>query len=169
MSGRAKLEQQLRRAVREKAIVPHYQPLIDLETGDVRGFEVLAGGSPLRTIHPAGRVYPDRRRHRHHHRVVGELLRRACTDALNWPAHLKIAFNIAPSMMGDRLLAHRILTILSDTGLAPRQLEIEVTESALVRDLDTATAVINSLRKEGVTFALDDFGTGYSSLSQLSI
>lgn len=169
MSGRAKLEQQLRRAVREKAIVPHYQPLIDLETGNVRGFEVLARWEPA----PGQFIPPDE-----FIQIADDigiiielsenLLRRACTDALNWPAHLKIAFNVAPSMMGDRLLAHRILAILADTGLAPRQLEIEVTESALVRDLDTATAVINSLRKEGVTFALDDFGTGYSSLSQLS-
>jgi EAL domain-containing protein (putative c-di-GMP-specific phosphodiesterase class I) len=95
------------------------------------------------------------------------LLRCAVTDARAWPAHITLSFNISPTQLKDRTLGLRILAILGEGGLSPRRLEIEVTESAIVRDLEAARDVLSSLRDAGVRIALDDFGTGYSSLYHL--
>ena len=78
-----------------------------------------------------------------------------------------LSFNISPAQLKENTLGLRILSILGESGLSPRRLEIEITESALVRDLESAKAVLSSLREAGVRIALDDFGTGYSSLYHL--
>jgi EAL domain-containing protein (putative c-di-GMP-specific phosphodiesterase class I) len=101
-------------------------------------------------------------------RVLSDhLLRRACRDALSWPEHVMLSFNISPAQLQERSLGLRILAILGETGLSPHRLEIEITESAIVRDLEAAKAVLSSLHDAGVRIALDDFGTGYSSLYHL--
>lgn len=169
LAQRAEVEGQLRQAIRDKSIVPYYQPLIDLNTGELRGFEALARWqtskdsfvSPEDFIPMAediGLIVE----------LSEQLLRRACRDAASWPADISLAFNISPTMMVDRLLGMRIVKVLGETGFNPRRLEIEITETALVRDIDLAAKVIGDLRLAGIKVALDDFGTGYSSLSQLS-
>jgi len=96
-----------------------------------------------------------------------QLLRAACRDAVAWPAPLTLAFNISPLQLRDPTLGLRILAILGETGLDPRRLEIEVTESALVENIEVARQIVDHLRQAGVRIALDDFGTGYATLSQL--
>jgi diguanylate cyclase (GGDEF)-like protein len=166
---RTKTEMALRNAISADEIVPHYQPLIDLSTGKVRGFEALArwtkadGTSvpPLLFIplaEEAGLIT-----------VLSEkLLNRACRDASSWPAEMTLSFNISPMQMTDALLGARIVQTLAATGLAPNRLEVEITESAMVQDVRAAAGVVSSLHAAGIKVALDDFGTGYSSLSQLS-
>jgi EAL domain-containing protein (putative c-di-GMP-specific phosphodiesterase class I) len=78
-----------------------------------------------------------------------------------------LSFNISPIQLKDSTLGLRLLRILADTGLPPQRLEIEITESALVRDLQSAQSLLGSIRDAGVKIALDDFGTGYSSLYHL--
>ena len=95
------------------------------------------------------------------------LLRQATQDAKSWPAHLRLALNISPVQFKDRHLAARLLAILTETGFPPGRLEIEITESALTSDIDSARSTLKSLQNVGVSIALDDFGTGYSSLSHL--
>ena len=95
------------------------------------------------------------------------LLRQACTDAKAWPSHMVLSLNIAPSQLKDRRLPERVLGILTETGFAPGRLEIELTENALLDDLEAARVVLGSLRNIGVRIVLDDFGTGYSSLNHL--
>jgi EAL domain-containing protein (putative c-di-GMP-specific phosphodiesterase class I) len=95
------------------------------------------------------------------------LLRRACLDAKSWPGHLRLAVNIAPQQLQDRWLPERILAILTETGFRPERLEVEVTETALVNDIESARTALESLRNLGIRIALDDFGTGYSSLYHL--
>jgi EAL domain-containing protein (putative c-di-GMP-specific phosphodiesterase class I) len=95
------------------------------------------------------------------------LLRQACKDALGWPPHVRLCFNISPRQLKDRTLAAQILAILAEQRFPPARLEIELTESAVVQDLETAQAVVGGLREAGVHVALDDFGTGYSSLYHL--
>jgi EAL domain-containing protein (putative c-di-GMP-specific phosphodiesterase class I) len=95
------------------------------------------------------------------------LLRTACRDAARWPEDLTLAFNISPLQLRDRTLGLRILAILGATGFNPRRLELEITESALVRDAEIAEELIDELRAAGIRIALDDFGTGYATMSQL--
>lgn len=162
------IETELTAAIGTDALVPWYQPIVDLHTREVVEFEALA-----RWIHPTlGEITPDR------FIPIAEssglirdlsdwLLRCAARDASTWPSHIILSFNISPAQLKDRTLGMRVLAILGETGLSPRRLEIEVTESAIVRDLDAAQEVLSSLRDAGVRIALDDFGTGYSSLYHL--
>ena len=162
------IERELRTAISNGDVQPYYQPLIDLRTKQVIGFEALA-----RWTHPMlGNVPPDR------FIPVAEscglmnqlsdcLLRQAAHTAARWPDDLTLSFNISPSQLKDRTLGLRILSILGEAGLSPRRLEIELTESALVRDLEGAQLVLGALHDAGVRLALDDFGTGYSSLYHL--
>jgi EAL domain-containing protein (putative c-di-GMP-specific phosphodiesterase class I) len=100
--------------------------------------------------------------------VLGDqLLRHACIDAGTWPDTFTLAFNISPVQLRDPTLGLRILSILGQTAFNPRQLEIEITETALVENIGVAQTVIDHLRHAGVRIALDDFGTGYATLSQL--
>lgn len=169
MAERVEVETKLRKAIRQHEICPHYQPIISMESGAVLGFEALArwtlkDGTSIPPIsfievaEEAGLITE----------LSEQLLRRACLDATSWPNDTYLAFNLSPTQLKDRLLGLRIIKILSDTGLPARRLEIEMTESAVVRDLDSAMTVINELRTAGVRIALDDFGTGFSSLSQLA-
>ena len=165
---RMRIERGLRNALAAKAIVPHYQPLVSIAENRVIGFEALARWesaelgviSPLVFIPIAEECG-----------LIGELgdqlLRRACVDAATWPAGVKLAFNISPLQLRNASLGLRILTILGDTGLDPHRLEIEITESALVDNLEIAQRVIDQLRQAGIRIALDDFGTGYATLRQL--
>ena len=166
---RSELERQLRHAVRVDAIIPHYQPIIDLQSGRINGFEALARWElaqgnfvpPLQFIELAEQTG-----------LIGQLtenlFRRACSDALHWPQDVILSFNLSPTQLHDGAVGLRILKILSDVGMSPKRLEIEVTESALVQDLEGAKLILDNLRAAGIRIALDDFGTGYSSLGQLS-
>ena len=165
---RESLERDLAAAIEADAISPWYQPIVDLKTQQVIAFEALA-----RWTHPTlGDIPPDR------FIPIAEdcgliqplsdyLLRRACKDALAWPDHVMLSFNISPAQLKEKTLGLRILSILGESGLPARRLEIEITESAIVRDLEAAKVVLSSLREAGVRVALDDFGTGYSSLYHL--
>lgn len=162
------IERGLRAAISDGLVLPYYQPLIDLRTKQVVGFEALA-----RWTHPTlGDVPPDRFIPiAESCGLLGELtdhlLRQAARAACQWPEEVTLSFNISPSQLKDRTLGLRILSILGEAGLSPRRLEIEITESALVRDLEGAQQVLGALRDAGVRIALDDFGTGYSSLYHL--
>jgi diguanylate cyclase (GGDEF)-like protein len=168
LRARARLETELRTAIETGAIEPYYQPVVSLPGRDIVGVEVLA-----RWRHPTwGLVGPAE------FIPVAEetgmiadlsysLIRRACLDARSWPSHLILAVNIAPHQFQDAWLSQRILAILTETGFPPQRLEVEITESALIQDLEATRATLLSLRELGVRIALDDFGTGYSSLYHL--
>jgi predicted signal transduction protein with EAL and GGDEF domain len=164
------IERELRAAISigKGTLLPHYQPLIDLRTKQVVGFEALA-----RWTHPAlGNVPPDRfipvaESCGLINELTDHLLRQAAQAACQWPQDVTLSFNISPLQLKDPTLALRILSILGESGLSPRRLEIEITESALVQDLVGAQQVLGALRDAGVRIALDDFGTGYSSLYHL--
>jgi diguanylate cyclase (GGDEF)-like protein len=165
---RALIERELRTAIAANQITPYYQPLVALEANRIIGFEALARwkSESLGFIPPdvfiliaeeTGLI----------NELGDQLFRRACTDAKTWPANLVLAFNISPVQLRDPTLGLRLLSILGQTGFSPRQLEIEITETALVESVAVAQTVIDQLRQAGVRIALDDFGTGYATLSQL--
>jgi len=165
---RALIERELRTAITANQIMPHYQPLVALEANRIIGFEALARweSESLGFIPPdvfiliaeeTGLI----------NELGDQLFRRACTDAKTWPANFVLAFNISAVQLRDPTLGLRLLAILGQTGFSPRQLEIEITETALVESVAVAQTVIDQLRQAGVRIALDDFGTGYATLSQL--
>jgi EAL domain-containing protein (putative c-di-GMP-specific phosphodiesterase class I) len=99
---------------------------------------------------------------------IGEwVLREACREASTWKKALTVAVNVSAVQIHNANFAHAVHEILFETGLAPSRLELEVTETALVRDLNRALATLRRIKMLGVRIAMDDFGTGYSSLSNL--
>ncbi|MGH1570989.1 putative bifunctional diguanylate cyclase/phosphodiesterase [Methylobacterium sp. P31] len=168
LRSRALLEVELRAAIETGAIEPFYQPVVSLPGKEIIGVEVLARWRhPTRgLIAPAGFITVAEETGMIADLSYG-LIRRACLDARDWPAHLTVAVNVAPQQFQDAWLAERILAILTETGFPPGRLEVEITESALIQDLEATRVTLTSLQRLGVRVALDDFGTGYSSLYHL--
>ena len=165
---RAQLERELREALVSGSVGVNYQPLVDLEADCIVGFEALARWtSPtLGSIAPSTFIALAEECNLINE-LGDQLLRTACQEATRWPSDLTLSFNISPLQLRDRALGLRILAILAETRLPPHRLELEVTESALVSEAETAQKVIGDLRAVGVRIALDDFGTGYATMSQL--
>jgi len=165
---RRAMARELRNAVAAEELVLHYQPLARAEDGEVCGFEALVRWNhPSRGMVPpldfipiaeeSGLILP-----------VGEwVLRRACADAARWDKPLRIAVNLSPVQLHQANLPNLVHEILLETGLAPRRLELEITESALFKDYQRALDNLRRLKALGVRIAMDDFGTGFSSLSTL--
>jgi diguanylate cyclase (GGDEF)-like protein len=167
--ARALMETELRMAIASDALVPYFQPIVNMSKGTIRGFEILS-----RWPHPTrGLLRPDAFIPlAEGSGLIGDLtiavLRTACRKACELPNDLMLAVNIAPQQILDASLPQKIMAVLNETGFPPERLEVEITENALVSDLSAAKHVISSLKSLGIRVALDDFGTGYSSLCYLS-
>jgi EAL domain-containing protein (putative c-di-GMP-specific phosphodiesterase class I) len=99
---------------------------------------------------------------------IGEwVLREACAKATNWPEHITVAINLSPAQFKNKNLVATVVSALSASGLSPRRLALEITESVLLQDSETTLGMLYALRDLGVSISMDDFGTGYSSLSYL--
>jgi diguanylate cyclase (GGDEF)-like protein len=167
-SQRSSMEQALRHAVRNGDIVPYFQPLMDLASGRLIGFEALARWNRGNGVMTPPDVFISLAEQTGLITELSDsLLHQACRIATTWPSDLILSFNLSPTQMADKLLGLRIVRALDAAGLPPTRLEIEITESAVVREFETAAQIISDLRSAGVQVALDDFGTGFSSLSQL--
>jgi diguanylate cyclase (GGDEF)-like protein len=165
---RIQIERELRSAIASHGIVPYYQPLVRLEDSRIIGFEALARWKSeiLGTVPPE--IFIPLAEEMGLIGVLGDqLFRQACTDAHEWPSHLILAFNVSAIQLREAAFSSRILAILQRTGFEPHRLEVEITESVLVENIDVARVVIDNLRRAGVRIALDDFGTGYATLTQL--
>ena len=162
------LEYDLRQAISRNELWIAYQPLKDIREDKVIGFEALA-----RWNHPTrGEVSPSDfipiAEDTGSILAIGEwVLREACREAASWTRPLTVAVNVSTVQIHNAGFAHTVHEILFETGLAPSLLELEVTETALVRDLSRALATLRRIKMLGVRIAMDDFGTGYSSLSNL--
>jgi diguanylate cyclase (GGDEF)-like protein len=168
LHARNSIEAGLRAGIPRGEIVPYYEQQIDLESGDLVGFEVLA-----RWEHPTeGVILPDRFIPvAEEAGLIGELslsvMRRAFEEAKHWDAALTLSVNISPAQLKDPWLAQKIVKLLVETGFPANRLEIEITESSLFENLGLAQSIVGSLKNQGIRLALDDFGTGYSSLAHL--
>ena len=162
------IEQGIRFGLEHGQFVPYFEPQVDLATGEIIGFEVLA-----RWNHPlSGIIGPDvfipvaeeiGVIGRLSEQIIGEALAQSAT----WDPSIKISVNISPSQFTDGWLAQRIVRMLTETSFPAERLVVEVTESSLFADMDQARSIVTSLKNQGVRLALDDFGTGFSSLSHL--
>ena len=166
--SRALLENDLRQAISEDAIEPYYQPLVDLETGAPVGVEMLARWPhPIRGMVPPDIFIPLVEELGLIGALTQRLLLRACREVAGWSSEITLACNLSPLQLRDPGLPQAIRDVLAATGLPASRLELEITESALVGDLDLARGSLAQLKSLGVRLALDDFGTGYSSLRHL--
>jgi diguanylate cyclase (GGDEF)-like protein len=168
MQTRRVMEQDLRKALPAGEFELHYQPVVNLASKEISGFEAL-----IRWNHPAkgmispadfiplaeeiGFIVP-----------LGEwVVRQACATAARWPENLHVAVNISAIQFRSPGLMQVIVGALAASGLAPTRLEIEITESVLLHNKEATLAVLHQLRALGIRIAMDDFGTGYSSLTYL--
>jgi diguanylate cyclase (GGDEF)-like protein len=169
---RAQLEQELQQALEREEFELHYQPKVDIMTSRVVGLEAL-----LRWRHPRLGLVPSAQFLQQAAdsgmlAPIGRwVVRAACAQAQAWQqstvmANLPIAINIALPQIDAELPAH-VLGLLSEHGLPPRLLQLEITESLLMRDLERASAMLREMSEGGITISIDDFGSGYSSLSVL--
>ena len=170
---RQSIEESLRRALEQREFALHYQPKINLKTGAITGAEALIRWtSPTRgPVSPAqfipvaedcGLILP----------IGNWALREACQQARAWadaglPA-TTMAVNVSAVEFRDETFLQGVFAILSETGMDPRSLELELTESVLMTRAESTASILQALREKGVKVAVDDFGTGYSSLSYLT-
>ncbi|ABC63547.1 putative bifunctional diguanylate cyclase/phosphodiesterase [Erythrobacter litoralis] len=166
---RREIEEDLRDALSmDQGLEMHYQPLVDAKTHRVKCFEAL-----IRWNHPErGWISPgDFIPVAEDTNQIGDLgewvLRRVCTDASSWPGDISVAVNVSAVQFGDPNLPQIVCKALKDSGLDPRRLELELTESVFIGDPNATHDMFVALKKLGVALALDDFGTGYSSLGYL--
>ena len=163
-------ERELREAIAQEQFELHYQPVVDIKTRELVGVESL-----VRWRHPMkGLIPPD-------HFIplaestglivpLGEwILQKACAEAANWPAHVKVAVNISAIQFKKGNLFEIILATLVKTGLQPERLELEITETSLLENQEAHLTTIRQLKNLGLSIALDDFGTGFSSINYLTI
>lgn len=169
---RLNLESKLRRALQNDEFELHYQPQVNLYTGDIVGMEALirwrspeqglvAPGEFIQLLESTGLIVP-----------VGEyVLREACQQQLQWLQqgfnYFKMAVNISARQFDDPDFTSRVADLLEETGLDSKHLEVEVTESAVMHDTKASILRLEELRALGLSIAIDDFGTGYSSLAYL--
>ncbi|MBB4796363.1 diguanylate cyclase (GGDEF)-like protein [Brevundimonas bullata] len=166
--ARRRVTQALREALDNEQFELHYQVQASVETGKATGYEVLLRWKDEtgRNIPPSdfipvaeetGLILP-----------IGEwVLRQACKQAAAWTEPHRIAVNLSPVQLGHVDLPRLVHQVLLETGLAASRLELEITETAMISDMERTTHVLRQLKALGVTIAMDDFGTGYSSLSTL--
>ena len=166
---RADIEADLRLAISTGQVVPHFQPLVDLKTCRVVGFEALARWEhPKRGFVPPASFVPIAEECGLIDQLGASILTQACQHAAQWAPEIMLSVNISPLQLADRGLADKILKILKVADFPTRRLEIEITENALVSDVDGARKILSQLKADGVSVSLDDFGAGYSSLRHLS-
>jgi len=169
---RQSIEESLRRAVERREFILHYQPKINLASGAITGMEALLRWQhPVRGLVPPGQFIPVAEDCGLILSIGAWVLQEACTQAKTWadaglPA-AKMAVNISSAEFQDIGFAKRMFEIIEGSGLPAAALEVELTESVLMKRSEHAIAILGALHERGVTLAIDDFGTGYSSLSYL--
>jgi predicted signal transduction protein with EAL and GGDEF domain len=168
LRDRRQMEHDLRQAISREELSLVYQPQADLQSNKIFGFEALlrwkhaTRGSILPAVfipiaEECGAILK-----------IGEwVLRTACAEAATWKNALAVSVNVSAVQLHSGNLPELVEEVLTETGLDPCRLELEITESSLIKDIGRALAVLRKLKNLGVQIAMDDFGTGYSSLSNL--
>ncbi len=165
---RQRLKTELKAAVEAETLTLVYQPLVDLKTRRVVACEALARWThPTLGSIPPGLFIPIAEETGLISEITRWVLKTATAECRNWPEHMSVSVNVSARDFRNADVEAMVLDALKSSGLAPRRLELEVTETALIEEKDAATTILSALGKRGMGIALDDFGTGYSSLSYL--
>jgi predicted signal transduction protein with EAL and GGDEF domain len=168
LRARRLLDEDLRRALARREMEVVYQPVFGGEPLVVVGYEaLLRWHHPVRGLVPPAEFIPLAESSGEIGALGQWVLETACREAVRWDAPYRVSVNLSPAQFAERDLPGRVARVLSQSGLPPQRLEIEVTEGLLIEDTDRALAILLALKAQGVRIALDDFGTGYASLSYL--
>lgn len=165
---RQRLEQGIRRGIERSEFVPFYEQQVDIKSGRLTGFEMLArwespemhGTGPDVFIPVAEEMG-----------LIADLsfmvIGKALDDAMEWDPSLTLSVNVSPFQLRDPWFSQKLLKLMIEHNFPPERLDVEITENALLENVGLVRSMITSLRNQGVKISLDDFGTGYSSLAQL--
>ena len=162
------IEQGIRFGLDHEQFIPYFEPQVDLNSGEIIGFEVLA-----RWDHPlSGLVSPDKfipiaEENGLIGRLSEQVFAAALSEAVTWDRQVTLSVNISPTQLADAWLAQKIVRLLTETKFPAERFVVEITESSLFADLELARSIVTSLKNQGIRLALDDFGTGFSSLAHL--
>jgi EAL domain-containing protein (putative c-di-GMP-specific phosphodiesterase class I) len=168
ITERRRITQRLRQALSGGGLVLHYQPLVALHTGLVRGAETLIRlQHQRRGLIPASHFMPIAEQSEIITDVGGWMLHQACIEASRWPDCLSVAATLSLRHLQSGRLIRQLLEALSHSGLAPERLELELSEAMLIDEHDDTEFALRALQGIGVRLALNNFGTGYASLSAL--
>jgi diguanylate cyclase (GGDEF)-like protein len=168
MQARRRLEVELRKALALGEFEVFYQPLVNLKTNRVGGFEaLLRWRSPGRGLVPPGEFIPLAEEIGLINAIGAWVLKQACTEAAGWPDEIKVAVNLSPVQFKRGTVVLDVIAALGASGLPAHRLELEITETVLLQDTEATLSILNQLRALGARISMDDFGTGYSSLSYL--
>lgn len=168
LQRKARLEADLREAIAGDRLTPCFQPIVDLDSGQVIGFELLSRWrhDELGLLSPSEFIA-----NAEEAGLIDELfwsvLRAAMPKVLAADPACGLSVNVSPMQVRDKSFAERLLRVTQEVGFAPERLWAEVTETSMIQDMENANACLRALRDGGVQIALDDFGTGYSSLAML--
>jgi diguanylate cyclase (GGDEF)-like protein len=173
VAGRLSLENQLRRALERGEFELHYQPKVELASGRLVGAEaLLRWNDPRSGLTAPGRFVPILEETGLIHEVGRWALGRAIEDYLGWRAAglpaVRVAVNLSPRQLRSRAIVHDLLRAIAVDDDAAGGLELELTETLIMEDVELSTDTLSAIRATGVRIAIDDFGTGFSSLSYLS-
>ncbi len=167
--NRRKVAHDLRGAIQNNELFLHYQPQFNTGTGELAGFEALLRWQNAGKVSiPPSDFIPIAEENGMINEIDEWVLRKACQAAADWKLVPRIAVNISAKAICQAGIVGSIRSILMETGLAPSRLELEVTETALIHDLNRALHNLRQIKALGISIAMDDFGTGYSSLSLLN-
>jgi diguanylate cyclase (GGDEF)-like protein len=165
---RGELETGIRQGIPRGEFVPYYERQIDLSSGDIVGFEMLARWNcPERGVVGPDIFIPIAEEIGLISALSESVISQALRDAKTWDPKLTLSVNISPVQLRDPWFAHKLLKLLVEANFPPERLDIEITESCLHENVTVVRTLISSLRNQGIRVSLDDFGTGYSSLAQL--
>ena len=171
---RLQLETDLRFAIERNEFELYYQPIIGLDSASLVGFEALVRWNhPQRGLVPPDEFIPISESTGLIIPMTVQILKSACTQVVEWQASwpqgtpLSVAVNLSGKHFGHPALVEQITTVLSETGIDPAHLKLEITESAVMENAETAILMLKQIKETGVQISIDDFGTGYSSLSYL--
>ena len=165
---RREIEHGIRAGIRAGEFVPYYEQQIDLATGELTGFEMLARWKSPKLGMVSPEIFiPIAEEIGAIADLSESVIAQALEDAKTWDPRLTLSVNISPLQMRDPWFAQKLLKILVEANFPPHRLEIEITESCLHENVTEVRTLVTSLKNQGIRISLDDFGTGYSSLSQL--
>ncbi len=164
----ATLKRDLRLALGRDEFTLHFQPIMDVGRDRIVAYEaLLRWHSPDRGEVSPAQFIPLAEQNGLMTEIDAWVIRTACREAAGWADDVRVSVNLSSSHFHQPDLVQNVAAVLAESGLSARRLELEVTETAMILDVEAAAAVLNQLRVLGISIALDDFGTGYSSLSFL--